>query len=145
MRNKTWFGLFLVVLVILIVGAFSYWSYSNSELPDIIILSNPAELAPSVQSTLPTGYKWVSEQRPQFSIDTTDPNDPRAYFVINPKINNIKEIIEWSKTSGKQEIYIRFQEPPDPDAKYEPYFGEFRGGPQMLDSLGADLRWISAS
>jgi len=74
MRNKTWFGLFLIVLVLLIIGAFSYLSYSKSELPDIIILGNPAELAPSVQSSLPTGYKWVSEQRPQFVIDSTDCN-----------------------------------------------------------------------
>lgn len=122
MKKKIWFGGF--VFVIILTG-FSYLSHSVSEVPDIVIVGNPARLSLSIKSSLPTGYKWIAEERPQFAINPTDPNDQRAYFVISPEYNNIDEIMEWSKTSGKKEIYIRFQEPPDPNMKVEPYLDEF--------------------
>ena len=109
MRNKSYIGIFIVALAIGI-GAFGYWSYSKSELPDIIILGNPSELSPAQKSYLPAGYRWVPEKRPQVKIDIADPKEPRAYFVIDPENDNLNEIIEWSKTSNKVEIYIRYKE-----------------------------------
>lgn len=137
MRNSKWIAYCLSLSVVLGLGGFlGYHGHSQAQNPRVTILGDTSKIPAYVMSELPTGFeKWLNgREELELDIDTEDPDDPNALFLISEGLNDnlVDEVLDYARKLGKKQIYLMYEPLPPPDAMFIPHKPDLRA---VLESL----------
>jgi hypothetical protein len=122
LKSLTSRSLIVVATLLLAVSGFTYYSLSQSSKvePDVILIGSPTEIPSNLQSKLPTGYRWITEEQfptdfPAFSENEEEfmkamEKDHRVVYRLTDELD-IEKVKNISKEEGKTEIYLRAGQP----------------------------------
>ncbi len=135
----------VVVIVLLGVGGFAYWSKSQSKIPQIYYLEFAEEkairagenfLLPSSIENQLAEYDYITLSESDFQTKLIDdkygenallereqvfirfPNDRQGAFALSEGGPTVNELIDWSIENNRDELYLMFDYD-DPNLKFE--------------------------
>jgi hypothetical protein len=113
---------FLPLILVAIAGVgITVWGLGRDEYPRVILVGNPTEIPSGLVGKLPVGYGWIREEDFVFDVNTPDPDDPQALFILEEGITDMGEIMDWARRLKKKEIYFFTPTPIPHDVELVPF------------------------